>query len=459
MAKSHHVKVSISSLEEIATAIRSAAAPRIVVDARQVVQQAESALARTERELAEATTRLDRASRNPDDPAFDREVMAGTVDERKARFALPARREAIEKAKVALARAEATAKEDVVATANGLRDCLQEIAEAVAPVLAALVEAERTIDIETRKAVPSHGGVRPVLWPEPLNAQILQAIELEQETRRLVAAANTASAAAAPGLRDFGAPSRSPGERQASLRRDAAAGVQAPGDRRIEPPTPGMETRRQPANVAPRSTTLGPRQVELPPLSVRAALNSADPDRRTVNVIFTTGAPVERMDWGAGQRYLEVLSLDPGHVRLDRMNAGAPLLNSHSAYSVDDILGIVEEGSAKVRAGQGLATVRFSKRADVEPVWRDVLDGVVRSVSVGYRVHKMVEAPGRDGQLPTRTAVDWEPFEVSLVPMPADPGAQVRNGNELQFEPCEIVRAMTDDERRERLERAKREFA
>jgi hypothetical protein len=30
---------------------------------------------------------------------------------------------------------------------------------------------------------------------------------------------------------------------------------------------------------------------------------------------------------------------------------------------------------------------------------------------------------------PVRTAVDWEPYEISMVPMPADTGARVRTGD------------------------------
>jgi hypothetical protein len=39
----------------------------------------------------------------------------------------------------------------------------------------------------------------------------------------------------------------------------------------------------------------------------------------------------------------------------------------------------------------------------------------------------------------TRTATDWEPYEVSLVPMPADPGARVRGGEKLDTNTCVMV--------------------
>lgn len=183
------------------------------------------------------------------------------------------------------------------------------------------------------------------------------------------------------------------------------------------------------------------RIIDYPPLSLRATVASVDDEKRTVSLIFSTGASVDRMDYWTGKRYREVLSLDPAHVRLDRLNSGAPVLDAHSAWSVADMLGTVERGSARVEKGQAVAPVRFSRRADVEPVFRDVVDGIITSVSTGYRVHKFVEDSGTDqNAIPVRTAVDWEPFEISMVPMPADTGARVRDGDKSNTNPCVIVR-------------------
>jgi phage major head subunit gpT-like protein len=177
-------------------------------------------------------------------------------------------------------------------------------------------------------------------------------------------------------------------------------------------------------------------------MSFRADLGpkSIDDESRTVELIFTTGAAVQRMDWWTGERYIEVLSLDPAHVRLDRLNDGAPLLDSHSAYSVADQLGAVVPGSVALHKKAATLRVRFSKRDQVEPVWQDVRDGLIRSVSVGYRVHKFEETvSGKDNKMPIRTATDWEPFEVSMVPIPADPGAKTRGSEPADANPCEIV--------------------
>ncbi len=186
------------------------------------------------------------------------------------------------------------------------------------------------------------------------------------------------------------------------------------------------------------------------PLAFRADVGQVDEQTRTVEIIFSTGAPVMRYDWVTGKRYLEVLSMEPGHVRLERLNSVGSLLDSHSAWSVADVLGAVEPGSARLAKGKGLASIRFSQRDAVTPVWQDVTGRILRSFSVGYNVYKYVEETGKDGQIPTRTAVDWEPFEISLVPMPADVGATLRSDKSLSH-PCVIERRLDDADRMRRF--------
>jgi hypothetical protein len=191
-------------------------------------------------------------------------------------------------------------------------------------------------------------------------------------------------------------------------------------------------------NPAGRQAAAAPQSVDLPPLSVRAEVASVSDENRTVDLIFSTGAGVERTDWWTGDRYIEQLALSPKNVRIERLNAGGPLLDAHSSYSISDQIGAVEPGSVKLTGKEARATVRFSKRDAVEPIWQDVRDGIIRSVSVGYRVHKFEEEKSGN-KIPVRTAVDWEPFEISLVPMPADAGARVRSGDKTGTNTCVIV--------------------
>jgi hypothetical protein len=158
---------------------------------------------------------------------------------------------------------------------------------------------------------------------------------------------------------------------------------------------------------------------------------TANEEQRTIEVVWSTGAAVRRADWMTGKVYVEELSMEPGHVRLGRLNSGAPLLNTHDRFDLRGIIGVVER--AWLADGEGRALVRFSRRPEVDPVWRDVLDGVIRNVSIGYRVYRYEEFPGE--KPPRLLATDWEPEEVSLVPVGADAGAGVRSA---QPAACEV---------------------
>ena len=109
--------------------------------------------------------------------------------------------------------------------------------------------------------------------------------------------------------------------------------------------------------------------------------------------------------------------------------------------AIGSTLGVVVPGSARIADGKAYARVRFSKRDDVESVWKDVVDGIVGNVSVGYRVHKYFRTPADEeaGTPEIRRAIDWEPYEISLVPMGADAGAKVRAADHVPLTRCLIV--------------------
>jgi len=162
--------------------------------------------------------------------------------------------------------------------------------------------------------------------------------------------------------------------------------------------------------------------------------STLDEKKRTVEMIWSTGAKVKRAPF-FDDPYNEELSLDPKHVRLDRLNAGGPLLESHNSGSLSNILGIVRK--AWTENGVGKAIVEFSERAEVEPIFQDVKKGIIRNVSVGYRVYKMEDVSQNDDKIKTFRAIDWEPHEVSLVAIPADAGSSVRSENR-ETNDCEL---------------------
>jgi phage head maturation protease len=159
-----------------------------------------------------------------------------------------------------------------------------------------------------------------------------------------------------------------------------------------------------------------------------------DATKNTVDVIWATETPYGRRD--ATGPFDEILSLNPDHVDLSRL-CGASVLNTHSQSKLSDIVGVVE--AVSVRDGLGMATVKLSSRPDIAPYIEDIKNGVIRFLSVGYSVTSFSE--GKANGKRTKTATRWTPFEISFVPVPADPNATVR-GNSM---PTPIIEITTPD--------------
>jgi hypothetical protein len=183
---------------------------------------------------------------------------------------------------------------------------------------------------------------------------------------------------------------------------------------------------------------------EVPALDLRASFvpGTVDVEKRTVELVWTTGAPVLR---GFYDRFWEELSLEPKHVRMGRLNSGAaPLLNSHDAYSLRGTIGVVEK--AWLKGNEGRAIVRFARaeaNPEAEQIFQGVKDGIIQNVSVGYRTYKFEQAEGGADKIPRYRATDWEPNEISMVPIGADAGAGVR-AEGVTTNPCEFVREEID---------------
>jgi len=167
----------------------------------------------------------------------------------------------------------------------------------------------------------------------------------------------------------------------------------------------------------------------------------------TAKLVFTSGAAVRRYDWYRDRPYMEQLVVEEGAIRMERLQRGAPLLNSHNSWDLEAQLGVVENPS--IVKGEGEVDTTFSRRESVAGYVQDVQDRVIRNVSVGYVRHRveMVE-PAEEGGMWVYRVIDWEPYEVSLVPIPADMDCQVRTaGNsasgdeavQLRTFPCEFL--------------------
>nr|WP_246513970.1 prohead protease/major capsid protein fusion protein [Neoroseomonas soli] len=177
----------------------------------------------------------------------------------------------------------------------------------------------------------------------------------------------------------------------------------------------------------------------------RAITAPATVDRaaRTVDVVWSTGARARNFVPALGL-ITEELEMSPNAVRMEALRSGrAPVLDTHRRGGARDVLGRVT--AARLERGRGYATLQFSTAADVEPVWQRIADGTLRAVSVGYRVHRYEPRPDTATGETVHRAVDWEPFEISVVPLPVDRDAAVR-GEAPQGAPAIAIEPALPDE-------------
>lgn len=148
---------------------------------------------------------------------------------------------------------------------------------------------------------------------------------------------------------------------------------------------------------------------------------SVNAEARTVSLAFSSEVPYERY-FG-----MEILDHSPNSIRLGRLNDGGPLLLNHDTDEQVGVVESVEIGSDRV----GRAVVRFGKGECADEIFQDVVDGIRRKVSVGYMVHKMI-LEGKSGEVDSYRVTDWEPFEISIVSVPADNTVGVGRSAEIE---------------------------
>ena len=125
----------------------------------------------------------------------------------------------------------------------------------------------------------------------------------------------------------------------------------------------------------------------------------------------------------------EILGHDAGEVRADWVQSGnAPLLWGH-----DHDLQIGRIRGASIANGKTSVAVEFGNSAKAQEVKADVDAGIIRNVSVGYRIHnERLEESREDGD--TWRVTDWEPKEASFVSIPADKNVGLgRNEGEADY--------------------------
>lgn len=163
-------------------------------------------------------------------------------------------------------------------------------------------------------------------------------------------------------------------------------------------------------------------------------VRKADKESRTVEVAFSSDNDGLLRWFG-----YEVLSHQPGAIRLERLQDGAAFLMDHNSR---DQVGVVE--SVEIGAdGVGRASIRFGRSSRAQEIFQDVQDGIRKHISVGYRIHAWEITGERDGE-DVVTITDWEPYEISLVAVPFDPTVGVGRSLEIPQEEQREEKPETD---------------
>ncbi len=133
----------------------------------------------------------------------------------------------------------------------------------------------------------------------------------------------------------------------------------------------------------------------------------SDKKDRVIEFPFASEEPVER-SWGN-----EILEITDKAMDMSRLNTGAPLLYQHDP---DKIVGVVEK--AYIKGKRGFARVKLANNELGREMQELISDNIIRNVSFGYKINEL-EAD-RSTEPVTYRATDYQPFELSLVTIPAD---------------------------------------
>jgi HK97 family phage major capsid protein len=144
-------------------------------------------------------------------------------------------------------------------------------------------------------------------------------------------------------------------------------------------------------------------------------LSGPDPGRFRFAVSSET--PYLRNYWEGAAN--EILQHDKKSIRTGRLDSGQVPNNFN--HDPNKQLGVVDK--YEIKDGRLVVEGPFSRSAFAQEKRQDYDDKILTSASVGYRVHKMVRTEDEDNpDAPDECRVtDWEPFDASLVTVPADP--------------------------------------
>jgi len=158
-------------------------------------------------------------------------------------------------------------------------------------------------------------------------------------------------------------------------------------------------------------------------------IDQVDTDSRTVELSFSSETPYGR--WFGD----EILCHDEECINLERFNNGlGTVLFNHDR---DAVVGHIEK--VWLEDNRGKALVRFDTDEQSETIFQKVQSGTLQGVSVGYAIYRYEvledeETKSTNGRFngPAYVVTDWEPLEISIVSVPADPTVGVgRSAEEI----------------------------
>ena len=188
------------------------------------------------------------------------------------------------------------------------------------------------------------------------------------------------------------------------------------------PPPPPPGGGKPPADIGTSADLKNAVKREWVGSSLHRAVNfnrsSIDEEARTVEVAFSSTSGYERF-FG-----IEILGHKDGECDLSRLNTAAAVLVDHD---IRDQVGVIEK--AWIDGEKGRAVLRFSRSQRGNEIFTDVKDGIRQLVSVGYMVNGVKEIEAGSEDEPAIFYVNsWQPFEVSIVAVPADTSVGVGRG-------------------------------
>ena len=123
-------------------------------------------------------------------------------------------------------------------------------------------------------------------------------------------------------------------------------------------------------------------------------------------------------------------------IKLGRFRANPVVLDSHNRYEAGAVIG---NAAVKVENRKLVASITFAETDRAEEVWQLVRGGFLKALSIGYSIDRASVTEIAEGQTdgsgdakvegPATIVKGWELYEISVVPVPADPGTLARAFN------------------------------